>query len=75
MIELGCLHPKIQSPCMWAFQGGAHSLRDPRGGDVHDLWRLQQLGYDVYRLRCVVCTHNTQCPHAAAPERPLRFHA
>ena len=33
-----------------AFLDRPENLRNPRGGDVHDLWRLQQLGYDVYRI-------------------------
>ena len=53
LVELGCFHPRLQQgggPCKWAWQGGDHSQRRPRGGDVHDLWRLQQMGYDVYRV-------------------------
>ena len=66
LVELGCNRfrtqldpaPRDRPGCHWAGelrQGtGAHlppsNQRHPRGGDVHDLWRLQQLGYDVYRV-------------------------
>ena len=51
LVELGCMHPRLQrGDCKWANQLGVADQRHPRSGDVHDIWRLQQLGYDVYRV-------------------------
>ena len=52
LVELGCFHPRLQrgGPCKWAWQGGDVDQPHPRSGDVRDLWRLQRLGYDVYRV-------------------------
>lgn len=64
LAELGCFHfrteldpsPKDRAGCVFAALGPSSGQQHPRGGDVHDLWRLQRLGYDVYRLR----THTHQ---------------
>jgi FkbM family methyltransferase len=59
LVELGCSHPRMQKgPCQWETQNGDADQRQPRGGDVHDLWRLQQIGYDVYRVN----THGASPP-------------
>ena len=55
--------PRDRGGCVWEGQrrnasaaalekiaAATPGLRHPRGGDVHDLWRLQQAGYDVYRV-------------------------
>ena len=64
LVELGCFHfrsqldpkPGDRAGCKYAALGHSTGQQHPRGGDVHDLWRLQRLGYDVYRLR----THTNQ---------------
>lgn len=57
LVELGCFHPRLQKGvCKWAYEEGVADQRHPRRGDVHDLWRLQQLGYDVFRVN----THVSQ---------------
>jgi len=44
LVELGSTEAEMTA------SGIPNWTPNPRGGDVVDLWRLQQLGYDVYRI-------------------------
>ena len=60
LVEFGCTHPRLQKgPCQWETEDGEADQREPRGGDVHDLWRLQEMGYDVYRVNTHGAPHTT----------------
>lgn len=58
LVELGCMRFRtMQDPhapqggCSFAAKGRSFHQHRPRAGDIYDLWRLQTMGYQVYRIR------------------------